>query len=337
MNVVIGATGFLGSHLLCHLVQSGDKIRALYHNEQSLAKTEPFPAYYNLPHQTFAEKIEWYKVDILDIESITSALQGADIVYNCSGYVSFNKTDKDKMIAVNVKGTANIVNACLENNCKKLIHVSSIAALGETNTSDPITEETPWLRSATDSWYSITKFYAETEVWRGIAEGLSSIIVNPSVILGPGNWNEGSPKLFQTVDNGLRYYTKGIVGYVDVRDVCSAMILLAQSSIENEKFILSGSNQSYEALFQTIAKAIGKPLPNRNAGLYILALAWRLDKLRSLLFGKEQIITQNTARTALKKNWYTSQKLQTTISFQYRSFQETIQFAANCFLSREKH
>jgi nucleoside-diphosphate-sugar epimerase len=184
MIVVIGASGFLGSHLLCHLAQSNNKVRALYRNPQSIAATEHYLQYYNLTDNLFKNNIEWFKADVLDVDSMNDALRGASYVYNCSGFVSFDKRDKNQMIAVNTTGTANIVNACLHNSCKKLVHVSSIAALGETNNGEPVTEETQWIRSASESWYSITKFYGETEAWRGIAEGLATVIVNSSVILG---------------------------------------------------------------------------------------------------------------------------------------------------------
>jgi nucleoside-diphosphate-sugar epimerase len=314
------------------LIPSNEKIRAVYRNKESIVRTQQFLSYYNLSAQTFSQNVEWVQADVLDIESLKAALVDADTVYNCSGAVSFQKSDKKRMIEVNIKGTANIVNICLENNCKKLIHVSSIAALGETNSTEPITEQTAWVRTANESWYSITKFNAETEVWRGIAEGLSAVIVNPSVIIGPGNWNEGSPKLFQTVANGLRYYTKGTVGFVDVRDVCKAMILLSDSSITNEKFLLSGSNQSYQTLFTAVATVINKPVPTRNATAFILALAWRLDKLRSLLLGKAIVITKSTARTALKQSFYSSKKIETELAFSFREFEDTIAFTGECFL-----
>ena len=333
MVVVIGASGFLGSHLLCHLVQSNDKVRALYRNKQSIAKAEHYLQYYNLPNDLFKEKVEWIQADVLDVDSLNVALHGATFVYNCSGYISFDKRDRNMMIAVNATGTSNIVNACLMQGCKKLVHVSSIAALGDTNTEEPVTEETQWLRSATESWYSITKFNAETEVWRGFAEGLSIAIVNPSVIIGPGNWNQGSPKLYKTVYDGLQFYTKGISGFVDVRDVCCAMVRLMQSSIDGQRFVVSGSNQSYRDLFSGIAKGIHKPLPKYNASPAILSIAWRFDLVRSVLTGKTPLISKNTARTAITQSYYSSQKLIDALSFMFTPFDETIRFTANCFLN----
>jgi len=332
MNVVIGASGFLGSHLLCHLAQGNEKVRAIFRNQQSIQATKQYLKYYNLPSDYLNEKVDWIQADILDFESLSLALQDSSYVYNCSGYVSFDKRDKNKMIAVNVKGTSNIVNICLQNNCKKLIHVSSIAALGESDANELITEETQWLRTKSESWYSITKFNAETEAWRGIAEGLSTVIVNPSVILGPGNWNQGSPKLFKTVHDGLKYYTKGVVGYVDVRDVCRAMIQLMQSSIEGERFIVSGFNQTYQEVFTEIAKSIKKPLPTRNASPAILSIAWRFDLIRSTVLSTKPLITRNTARTAMKQSFYSSQKLIDALMFEFKSFHETVGYTGKCFL-----
>jgi len=333
MIVVIGASGFLGAHLLCFLVQSNDKVRAIYRNEQSILATQKYLKYYNLPSNYFDEKIEWIRADILDIESLQHALDSATFVYNCSGFVSFDKRHKDQMIAVNVLGTSNIVNVCLQKNVQKLIHVSSIAALGETQSDEPITEETQWLRTESESWYSITKFNGETEVWRGIAEGLSTVIVNPSIIIGPGNWNQGSPQLFKLVNDGLKYYTKGSVGYVDVRDVCRMMIALMESSIEGERFVVSGSNQTFQTLFTEIAKSINKPEPTTNATSIILALAWRLDLFRSMFLGKAPRLTKNSVKTALKTSNYSSEKLIKSISVPFTPFYETIAFTGKCFLN----
>lgn len=332
MIVVIGATGFIGSHLLCHLVQTNDNVRALYRNEESIKATEHFLQYYNLSPTLFKERVEWIKADVLDIESLIEALSGASFVYNCSGYVSFDKRDKEQMIAVNVNGTSNIINACLTCKCTKLVHISSIAAIGDTNSSEPITEENQWVRSSTESWYSITKFNAETEAWRGIAEGLSTFILNPSIIIGPGNWSIGSPKFFSTINKGLKYYTKGVVGYVDVRDVCNAMIIGMDSPITGERFIVSGSNQSYQVLFTTIAKAINKPSPQKNATALMLAFAWRFEKIRSVFFGKVPLITRNSARTALKQSYYSNQKCIDTFGITFKSFDDTIEFTGKCFL-----
>jgi len=332
MIVVIGATGFVGSHLLCQLVQTNDKVRALYRNEESIKTTEHFLHYYNLSPTLFKERVEWIKADVLDIESLLLALSGARYVYNCSGYVSFDKRDKSQMIAVNVNGTSNIVNACLLCKCTKLVHLSSIAAIGDTNSTEPITEENQWVRTSTESWYSITKFNAETEAWRGIAEGLPTLIFNPSIILGPGNWSSGSPKFFSTINKGLKYYTKGTVGYVDVRDVCRVMIIGMNSIISGEKYIISGSNQTYQTLFSTIAKAINKLSPQINATALMLAFAWRIEKIRSIFFGKAPLITKNSARTALKQSFYSSQKCIDTFGIEFKSFDETIEFTGKCFL-----
>ena len=123
MVIVIGATGFLGSHLLCHLIKSKEKIRAIYRTEASISKTETFLNYYNLPKDSFKNNVEWIKADVLDIETLLNAFEGATHIYNCSGFVSFNKQDKNQMIAVNATGTANIINACIESKCQKLIQI----------------------------------------------------------------------------------------------------------------------------------------------------------------------------------------------------------------------
>lgn len=332
MIVVIGATGFVGSHLLCRFIKTGVKVKALYRNKEKINDTRKIFSYYSISEAESQMFVEWCEADILDYQSLIAALRGAQYVYNCSGFVSFDKRDRDAMINVNYYGTRNIVNACLLESVKKLIHLSSIAAIGETNSSEEITEDNDWIRSSSESWYSITKHAAEMEVWRGIAEGLNAVIVNPSVIIGPGDWTKGSPSLIKTVDNGLRYFTNGIVGFVDVRDVCKAMIQLGESHIVAERFILSSENLSFKDCFTTIAKALGKKPPQKQANALMLAIAWRLALIHSKITGKAPVITKSSAKTALKINNYSHKKITTTFDFQFTSIYDSIDFTVKCYL-----
>lgn len=304
--LVTGGTGFLGAHLLFDLVKQGHKVRALRRASSPMELVNPF-----------AKQIEWVDGDILDVGSLAEAMSGVQQVYHCAGMVSFMPQDKYKLLKVNVEGTANVVNIALDEGVEKLVHVSSIAALGRKSpdgnsvqhTAMTIDETTEWEQSKLNSNYAISKFKGECEVWRGIAEGLNAVIVNPSVIMGNGFWDEGSAKLVQRVDSGLKYYTNGITGFVDVRDVSAAMIQLMASDISNERYILNAENWSYKDVFTKLALFLGKTPPQREASAFAANMAWRLEKVRSMLTGARPLLTEETVRTAQHKFNYDNTKL----------------------------
>ncbi|MBK7440418.1 MAG: NAD-dependent epimerase/dehydratase family protein [Bacteroidetes bacterium] len=213
MILVTGANGLVGSYLCRFLVNQGNQVRAIKRPESNLRLVADI-----------ANKIEWVDGDVNDISSLDDAMLGVEQIYHCAAVISYVGKNANHLMQVNVEGTANVVNLALDNNIKKLVHISSIAALGRTGKKDEIvTEATPWDRKNLTSDYSISKFLAEREVWRAMAEGLNAVIVNPSIIVGAGNWDSGSCKLFTTIYNGFKYYTNGVTGYVDVRDVLNLL------------------------------------------------------------------------------------------------------------------
>ena len=226
MIFVTGGTGLVGAHLLYELTLAGHNVKALKRktsNLQQVVKT--FSYYTQNPDELFA-RIEWVDGDILDYFAIENLLKGVTEIYHCAAIVSFDPKERKKMISNNVEGTANLVNAAIENGVKKFCHVSSVAALGLVENGAMITEETNWVPSKKVSGYSESKFFSEAEIWRGMEEGLDAVIVNPSIILGPANWDTGSAKMFKTVWDGMKFFTRGITGFIDVKDVVRAMILL---------------------------------------------------------------------------------------------------------------
>jgi dihydroflavonol-4-reductase len=307
---VTGATGLLGSCLLKQLVRQHAKIKALYRNE--------------IPYTN--KNIEWIKGDIFDIILLEEILADVDEVYHCAGKVSFNPKDKKQIFKTNVEGTANIVNACLNTGVKKLLHVSSVAALGRIRENTTITEEMQWSEETSNSVYGESKYLAELEVWRGIAEGLDAVIVNPTIILGAGDWNKGSSEIFKSIYNEFPYYSEGVTGFVDVEDVATAMILLMQSNIVAERFIISAENISYKQLFDMIAAALNKKPPYKKITPLMAAAVWRFEAVKSLLTGKAPFITKETARTALTRVRFDNSKLLKALSpFKYTPLQKSIE------------
>ncbi len=332
MIFVTGATGLVGSHLLVQLSNLNKKIKALKRETSDLQSVRRiFQLYADDPVVQF-EAIEWVNGDVMDLFALEDLLEDVDEVYHCAAIVSFNSTDIKHLLAINIEGTANIVNASLTTGVKKFCHISSIAALGSADHPNMVDEKTLWKSSKRNSVYGISKYGAEREVWRGIAEGLNATIVNPSIILGPGNWKTGSSELFSLVWRGLKFYTKGTKGFVDVRDVAKAMILLMDGTHFGERFVVSAETLSFKQLFDLIAISLHKKAPSFEAKPWIGAIAWRLLAVTGLLTGKKPAITRETVRSANNLSAYSSAKLIQTTGFEFIPIEQSILDIGKIFL-----
>ena len=331
MILVTGGTGMLGSHLLLDLIKKGKKVRAIKRKTSKLENVLKIFSYYEKNSSELFSKIDWFDADVLDMESLVSSMEDIEFIYHTAAMVSFDPRDKYIMINNNVKGTANVVNASIEKGIKKLCHVSSISALGHTGDSNEINEETFRNPKGRYSGYSISKFRSEMEVWRGITEGLNAVIVNPSIILGPGDWKSGSPSLFTNLSKGIKFYTRGITGYVDVLDVVRAMIKLMESELSNERYIVSSENLSFEEAFSKLAVALGTEKPGIHAGSFLLGIAWRFEMLRSMITGKTPLVTKDSAFSAKQKNFFSSRKLIEALDFKFMSIDKSIERTASIY------
>ena len=330
MIYVTGGTGLLGSHLLVELTKEQNSIRATYRSEEKRIQTQQlFKFYYQEDWETKFAQIEWVKGDILDVPFLLESMQDCEYIYHCAALVSFHKNDFNRLIKINREGTANIVNACLELNVKKLCYVSSTAAIGSsTNSSDDIiSEKTKWKNTPTTSGYSISKYNAEREVWRGIEEGLNAIMVNPCVILGAGNWNDSSLTIFRTLKNGLKFYPPGSNATVDARDVSTIMIALMKSDIHSERFLCIGSNQSFYDLMSEIAKQLNVKSPTIKTGRFIVEVARRFSWFFSLFSSKKPSITKETVQSLFGNSFYDNTKIKKAIGYEFKPLNETIENA----------
>lgn len=293
--LITGATGLVGSHLLKALAAKGCSIRALYRT--------------SVPQYDGAGKIEWVQGDILNIASLEEAMQGVQQVYHCAAIVSFDPSKKKLLNNTNIDGTANVVNACINTGVKKLLFVSSVSALGRIREDEPVIENMNWSKETSNSEYGKTKFYAEMEVWRGAGEGLNTVIVNPVIILGASDWNKGSAAIFKNAYKEFPWYTDGITGWVDVVDVVNVMILLMESDVSNERFILSAEDITYRELFNWIAGEFGKKEPVKKVTPFLAALVWRIEAVKAFFAGTAPLITKETAATAQAKVHFDNTKL----------------------------
>lgn len=300
MILVTGGTGFLGSYIIKALVEKQYKVRAI---KRSSSK-QPFWISENI-----LQNVEWVEGDVLDVVALQDAMEGVDTVIHSAAIVSFAKQDREHMYQVNVEGTANVVNMALEKNVRRLVHISSVAALGRTAHGSEVSEEKKWENSKVNTHYAISKFKAELHVWRGMSEGLEAVILNPSTILGFGDWHSSSCAIFKQVFNGFKYYTSGINGFVDVEDVARATVLLMESEITEQRYIINGDNWPFRQLQQTIADGFGKKGPTKLATPFLLNLAWRMEKVKCLFTGKKALLTKESAKVAQSQTFFRNEKL----------------------------
>lgn len=333
MILVTGGTGLLGSHLLMELASRGEKIRALYRTEEKRDSVADIFGYYQENPNTLLDQIEWVKGDVLDAPSLESALENVTQVYHCAAAVTFLAKDRPYMHKVNVEGTANLLNLCVEKEDVRFCHVSSVAAIGRDGSEEVISEANEWKESDHNAAYAISKRNAELEVWRAIEEGLEAFMVNPSLIIGPGDWNASTGAMFKRAWSGLPFYTRGGNCFVDVRDVASAMVALMDSGITRERFIVGAENRKFKEVFERIAKIMDKKPPKLEATPFLTGLTWRAEAVVSAITGKKPFITKEVAHHALQLNRYDNSKLlQHLPEFSYRDFDETLEFVSRKFV-----
>ena len=318
--LITGATGLVGSTVARQFLAENHTVFALFRpgsDRSLLADIE--------------NKIQWIEGDVLDISSLEKAIEDVEYVVHTAAVVSFVPRDRKMMYKVNMEGTANVVNVCLKYEIKKLCHVSSIAALGRPDSRKiiggrdlVIDEEQRWEESPENSEYAKSKHLAELEVWRGMAEGLNAVIVNPTLILGEGDWSKSSTQIFRYVYQEKPFYTEGIANYVDVQDVARAVATLLFSDVSGERFLLNAGSISYQSLFNSIADAMGKKRPSFKVGPGLAAIIWRIEAVRTWLMGTKPLITKETAQSSARRFRYDNGKIKKTIGFVFQPIEKTI-------------
>lgn len=326
--LVTGGTGFIGSYIIKELIEKGYSVRALRRHTSKL----PFyisPDIFN--------KVEWIDGDVLDVVSLDEAMEGIDSVIHSAAVISFFRKDRKQMYKINIEGTTNVVNIALEKKIKRFVHISSVAAVGRTPGGGHVDEEKKWEDNKFNTHYAITKYKSELEVWRAIAEGLNAVIVNPSTVIGYGDWNTSSCRIFKTVYDEFAWYPTGVNGFVDVEDVAKAALLLMKSDINEQRFIVNGDNWPFQQLFNTIADNFRKKRPYKQATPFMGEVAWRMERVKSFLTRKKPLLTKETAAVAYTKTHFDNQKILSALpGFSFTSLEESIQKACKKYLEAIK-
>lgn len=325
--LVTGGTGFLGAYILKELINQGFAVKAIKRQSSTL----PF-----FIDAAILNKVEWVDGDILDVVSLSDAMEGVDAVIHAAAIVSFNKQERKSMYYVNIEGTKNVVNAALDAGVKRFVYISSVAAIGRKLKASIADETGKWEDNKANTHYAISKFKAELEVWRGFGEGLNGVILNPATILGFGNWNEGSCGLFKTAFNEFKWYTGGTNGFTDVEDIANVTVALMKTGIQSERFIICNDNWPFRKLFDSMADCFGKKRPAKNATPFLSGIAWRIEKLKSWVTGQKPLLTKESARVANSATSFSNSKLLKALpGFGYRPLEETIKKACARYQSAE--
>lgn len=323
--LVTGGTGLVGSYLLRYLVRDGQAVRALRR-----------PGSSTLLAGEADGQVEWVDGDLLDPGSLEDALEGVDTIIHAAALVSFSPNDRDALVRVNRDGTANLVNAALYQGVRRFIHLSSVAALGRKSGNASIDESTAWQFTPTLPRYSVSKFQAEREVWRGQAEGLWVAVVYPSLIFGSGWWTVGTNRMFSHVDRELPFYPPGANGVVDVRDVARAVMLLLHHGQDGDRYLLNGHNISYRDLMVQIAGALGRKAPHLPMQRWQARLLLIGEAIRSRLLQQPPLLTPETVRNSFQHFSYNNERSQRQLSLSYTPIEQTIRETAAQYLDAQQ-
>ena len=325
MILVTGGTGLLGAHLLYHLLQNNEQIRATHRKNSRFDEVKKVFGYYTSNPDQLFHKIEWIEANITELPALEIAFRGITKVYHCAAFISFNPKHFGALKKANIEGTANIVNLCIAYQIKKLCYVSSIATLGTPENKSYINEETPWNQEEQNSVYSITKYGAEMEVWRGSQEGLDVVIVNPGIILGEGFWNSGSGIIIKKAAKGFPYFSGGATGFVDVKDVVTIMLQLMKSTIKKERFVLVAKNMSYQDFIGKLSLLLGKKPPQKKIPQWILFLLAHLDGLSNLLFKTRRSLLKTTVKSMYTVSKYDATKVKKRLEYTFIPIENTLE------------
>jgi nucleoside-diphosphate-sugar epimerase len=323
MIAVTGANGLLGSFIIRKLIEANEKFVAIKREGSDTSLLADV-----------AEKITWRNADVTDPLRLQDAFQDCTQVIHAAAIVSFNPSLRKKVLNVNIQGTRNVVNVCLHMDIKRLVHISSVAALGRNKDQKVIDETNKWTESPVNSTYGESKYHAELEVFRGQEEGLSTVIVNPSIILAPADWDKSSAQVFKYAWDERPFYIAGSLNYVDVRDVAKAVYQLLNSPIESQRVILNAGSIPYEDFFGTLAKKFNKKPPSIKLSPRLLHVAALFEGIRAWVLNSEPLLTRETARLAGMHFLYNNEKVIKTLNFEFQSIDKTLQWCCDYYMTK---
>ncbi len=332
MNLVTGATGIIGSHVLLQLLMNGQEVTGVRQQSSDVKRVQKLFSFYVPNHEELFRKIKWIHLDILDVFAVEDALENVSTVYHCAGFVSFSKADQKKLFRINEQGTRNIVNACLQKKVDALCHVSTIGTINNAEYPFALHEGVFWKTSGKESDYAISKYNAEREVWRGMEEGLNVVIVNPGVVLSPVFWQQSSAQIFDRCYKGNKFYTDGQTAYVSASDVSAIMVELVKQRKFGERFILVENNYPFKTIFDMVHGCLKKPVARFRVSSRILKTMGYIHRFLFRIIGKTPLLTKSLINAALNRQSYSNEKVKKTLGFTFQPVDETIRKICDFYL-----
>lgn len=312
--LVTGATGFIGSVLTRQLVAEGTDVRIFRRKDSSLDLLG-----------NVADDVEHAVGDLTHARSLYEAMMDVDRVYHVAGMVSFDRRDREALRRVNADGTANVVDAALEADIDRVVHTSSIAALGRPVAADtPIDETTEWRDGGHRSAYARSKRRSELTVHRGIAEGLDAVIVNPSLVFGVGGPTTNTRRIVDAIrQEWLPVVPPGGTNIVDVIDVAAGHRRAMACGESGRRYLLAGENLSWDRVAQILAEAFGVEPPSYTAPPFLLKMGAYVSEVVATVTRTRSVLPRATARTASQTHRYDNTRARTELGCSFRSYADT--------------
>ncbi len=267
-----GGTGFLGAHIARQLVEAGHQVRVIRRTSSRLTAIGDLP-------------VEIVTGDLFDVAQLTEHLQGIDWVFHVAAVADYWRTSKHLIYHVNVDATRQLLRAAQRAGVARFIFTSSVAALGWHDNGHSADETSYFNINPRLSPYGHSKFLAEAEVYRAVAAGLDAVILNPAVILGPGDLNQISGSLvIEAARGGVPALAQlGGTNFIDVRDVAAAHLAAAERGRRGERYVLGAVNMTHKAFTRLVCDVLGVPAPRLPLpGAAMPAVAALVDAGRAL-------------------------------------------------------
>ena len=328
--LVTGGTGFLGAHILYYLTKNNkENPIALKRKNSCLKKIKNIFLNYGDNNCVLFNKIQWLEIDLLDFYNIGKTLKNIDIIFHSAAIVSFNPKEKEKILETNYYATKNLINFSLIHNVSKFCFISSVATLSKGINQSLFDEESWFSWSDKKSNYAISKYLAEMEVWKGFSEGLKGFIVNPSLIIGPGDNNGLFSSMINKLGNKTMFYPKGSSGFVDVRDVAKIVVKLEKMNVNNERYIINGHNISFKTLMSIFSKKMNTKKPSIAINRSIVSIYLILSKIFNSIIGKKTLLTTEMIDFLDGKLQYSNKKIKLKLNYQFIELEKSIKDTMN--------